>query len=500
MHFWGHYIMNLLENMDHELWESKNVIYCYTNKINGKRYVGQTIQKLRKRHGQHLSGKQLIDKKLKQYGVENFKLEVLHLADMYSIDMLERHYIYFFDTFVKNGKGYNVSSGGHNGSPWAGKTEEELEEWKVKYGTPIVGVGIDSILSYKYIEEAKKDGFNPKGISTTCTYHHNPEVFLGKYKHRYVSHKGYKWYYKEDYDRLSEEKKSRTLLKNIVAISTKSEEVLFFENISQISNSGFNINCVYTCCRGESKTHKGYKWYYKEDYDKLTEEEIKAITKKEPKKIVAISTKDGKVLFFENSSQAIKEGFYSGDIHKCCRGESKTHKGYKWYYKEDYDKLTEEEIKLEISLISNMKTSTPRGVVGVFLKDSNKKIFYTSITQTTKDGFDKSSISKCCRGESKTHKGYKWYYKEDYDKLTEEEIKLEISLISNMKTRIPRGVVGVSLEDSNKKLFYDFISQATKDGFNDSAICRCCKNKLKMYKGYRWYYKEDYDKMIAETD
>ena len=66
MHFWGHYIMNLLENMDHELWESKNVIYCYTNKINGKRYVGQTVQKLKKRHGQHLSGKQLIDKKLKQ--------------------------------------------------------------------------------------------------------------------------------------------------------------------------------------------------------------------------------------------------------------------------------------------------------------------------------------------------------------------------------------------------------------------------------------------------
>ena len=66
MHFWGHYIMNLLENMDHELWESKNVIYCYTNKINGKRYVGQTTQKLRKRHGQHLRKEQLIDKKIKQ--------------------------------------------------------------------------------------------------------------------------------------------------------------------------------------------------------------------------------------------------------------------------------------------------------------------------------------------------------------------------------------------------------------------------------------------------
>ena len=59
--------MNLLENMDHELWESKNVIYCYTNKINGKRYVGQTTQKLRKRHGQHLRKEQLIDKKISHY-------------------------------------------------------------------------------------------------------------------------------------------------------------------------------------------------------------------------------------------------------------------------------------------------------------------------------------------------------------------------------------------------------------------------------------------------
>ena len=132
MHFWGHYIMNLLENMDHELWESKNVIYCYTNKINGKRYVGQTVQKLRKRHGQHLSGKQLIDKKLKQYGVENFKLEVLHLADIYSIDMLEKHYIICLNTIVKNGEGYNISSGGSNGNVWINKTDEEIEEIKRK--------------------------------------------------------------------------------------------------------------------------------------------------------------------------------------------------------------------------------------------------------------------------------------------------------------------------------------------------------------------------------
>ena len=88
--------------------------------------MGQTVQRLRKRHNQHFSGEQLIDRKIKQYGVENFKLEILHFADIYSIDILERHYIHSLDTFVKNGKGYNVSSGGHNGNPVIGKTKEEM--------------------------------------------------------------------------------------------------------------------------------------------------------------------------------------------------------------------------------------------------------------------------------------------------------------------------------------------------------------------------------------
>ena len=385
--------MNLLENMDHELWESKNVIYCYTNKINGKRYVGQTIQKLRKRHGQHLSGKQLIDKKLKQYGVENFKLEVLHLADIYSIDMLEKHYIICLNTIVKNGEGYNISSGGSNGNSLAGKTNEEIEEFKRKISEakkgkyigenspnyrkkfseevkrkmseakkgkymgennyksiPIVGVGIDNMLVYKCIREAKKDGFNNNAISRCCN---------GKQ----LSYKGYKWYHKEDYDKLSKEDvniiqqrlekeiKSKTSIKNIVAISIKDGKILFFENSKQAITKGFDYSHIHKCCRGETKTHKGYMWYYKEDYDRLSEEDIDIIRQRLKEKIkienefqsiVAVSIKDGKVLFFENTKQIAKENFRSGDIYRCCRKERVTHKGYKWYYKEDYDKMIKE--------------------------------------------------------------------------------------------------------------------------------------------------------------
>jgi len=32
------------------------------------------------------------------------------------------------------------------------------------------------------------------------------------------------------------------------------------------------------------------------------------------------------------------------------------------------------------------------------------------------EGFDVTSISKCCHGKLKTHKGYEWYFKKDFDK------------------------------------------------------------------------------------
>ena len=38
---------------------------------------------------------------------------------------------------------------------------------------------------------------------------------------------------------------------------------------------------------------------------------------------------------------------------------------------------------------------------------------------------------------------------------------------------------------------YNKISDAKRDGFNDSPISRCCKGKSKTYKGYRWQYCDD---------
>ena len=37
--------MNLLEDLNNPLWKSKNIIYCYTNKINNKKIYRTSKQK-----------------------------------------------------------------------------------------------------------------------------------------------------------------------------------------------------------------------------------------------------------------------------------------------------------------------------------------------------------------------------------------------------------------------------------------------------------------------
>ena len=53
-------------------------------------------------------------------------------------------------------------------------------------------------------------------------------------------------------------------------------------------------------------------------------------TTKPSKKVMAISLIENKVIVFQSMKQAEKLGFDQSHISKCCNGECKTHKGYKW--------------------------------------------------------------------------------------------------------------------------------------------------------------------------
>ena len=50
----------------------------------------------------------------------------------------------------------------------------------------------------------------------------------------------------------------------------------------------------------------------------------------------------------------------------------------------------------------------------IALNADSKIVFeFPSTKEAGRQGFDQSHLSKCCRGEQKTHRGYRWKYKEE---------------------------------------------------------------------------------------
>ena len=91
-------------------------IYCITNDINGKKYIGQTADNIEERFKEHLSSinaKRDYDRPLyramRKYGIEHFHISLIEECSTESLDTQEEFWIQYFDTY-KNG--YNATLGG----------------------------------------------------------------------------------------------------------------------------------------------------------------------------------------------------------------------------------------------------------------------------------------------------------------------------------------------------------------------------------------------------
>lgn len=97
-------------------------IYCYTNKINGKKYVGQT-NNIERRKREHKSVsfnvkspqyKDLFHQKIREYGIDNFNFEILETIDSENQEYIDEREIYWIKekrSFVQE-NGYNLTLGG----------------------------------------------------------------------------------------------------------------------------------------------------------------------------------------------------------------------------------------------------------------------------------------------------------------------------------------------------------------------------------------------------
>ena len=97
----------------------RGFIYKITNKINGKSYIGQTIQNVKERFYQHCATKcsqavlnMVIHKAITKYGKSNFTIEVIEEVESTNLNDRERYWIKYYDSY---NNGYNSTEGGQDG-------------------------------------------------------------------------------------------------------------------------------------------------------------------------------------------------------------------------------------------------------------------------------------------------------------------------------------------------------------------------------------------------
>lgn len=93
-------------------------IYKITNKVNGKIYIGQSIN-IEKRIHEHfwkascekdVSFNSILHIAIRKYGKEQFITEVLEECSVEELDDKEKYYIHYYNSITPNG--YNILSGG----------------------------------------------------------------------------------------------------------------------------------------------------------------------------------------------------------------------------------------------------------------------------------------------------------------------------------------------------------------------------------------------------
>ena len=242
------------------------VIYLRTNRINGKKYVGQaTNLKVRQYSWNCLlcryAGNAINNARAK-YGIDAFDFEILKECPDDELNKWEKYYVKELNT--KRPYGYNMTDGGDGV-----KGCHISEEHKKKISTKLKGKHLSE-------EHKKKIGKANKGKKRSEEYKNNLSAL---YRGRKLSvetkkklsekAKGRK-VTEETRKKLSENHKGKyntKCSKPILQINRYTNEVIAeFPSIIQVQRDfGYDNGAISKCCKGKLKSAYNFIWKYKEE-------------------------------------------------------------------------------------------------------------------------------------------------------------------------------------------------------------------------------------------
>lgn len=235
------------------MFENNIGIYKWTNKLNGKSYIGQSANLINRKRNfvkftQPYSG-MLINRAREKYkNINYWEYEVLEYCLEEELNEKEIYYINLYET--NNPKtGYNLNEGGSEGNHHTKETIERIINTKSK---PIVQIDVESgevIKVWKSATEASKElNIHRRLISKCC---------LGERK----TTGGYIWKFCDDNDFNKQRQKKKYTL--IYQYDLDNEIINKWSSIEEASkNTNISYEAIYKCCSGRSFTSGGYIWKF----------------------------------------------------------------------------------------------------------------------------------------------------------------------------------------------------------------------------------------------
>ena len=284
-------------------------IYKATNKINGKSYIGQTID-YHTRIWQHRRCYEKEDCKfhdaIKKHGFDNFEWTVLETCqDEEEAIRLEKYYIEKFDSYRN---GYNMNQGGVGGHNARAVVCLTLDGKFVKrYDSAGDAEKIDGFCNSDVLLSCKNSG-------RTCR------------KHIFMFEDEYKRYGARKY-----EKPEKQCMKSVIQCDKNGNLINKFKSVQEAAEkTGIRRSTISGAITGVYKSAGGFIFVYEKDFP--IEDLSKYIKLKKGRKIAQVDIKSGKTIkVFDRISEAGKElGVNYKAIHKVLDKDNRTAYGYKW--------------------------------------------------------------------------------------------------------------------------------------------------------------------------
>lgn len=304
-------------------------IYQIKNKITGQSYIGSSIDLL-KRFSSHKSRlnrnehrNNYLQNAWNKYGQENFEFNVLFLiydTDRKFLDEIllkrEKEYI----TLHKSNStenGYNLQIVKNNRFIVSEETREKIKKARAKQTMP------------KWTEKRKE-----RMKVHMKTLHERKKGKPSWNKGKKLT--------KEQTKLFSEAQNHRKLA--VIQLTLDGKFVNKFESLSEANRkTGIHKSSIKRICEKRGIQAGNFLWVYEKDYDENKEYKARKPDYNKRAYMKPVLQFDLEMNLIEEHeslcSAANKTGFHKGNIGKVCKEKQNTAYGFKWFYKDNYEKL-----------------------------------------------------------------------------------------------------------------------------------------------------------------